>query len=101
MVLSSNTHSLDVTALDQSARNPGFALIRTGNAWRLYENPRAVIATGDADALTNALQTIEKHVSAGGEAAGLLHYEAGYPFEPLLRPLLSRQTDTLLLFGLY
>ena len=101
MFLSTNTRSLDVTALDQNARNSGFALIRTGNAWRLYENPREVIAINNAGALSDALQTIERHVSAGGEAAGLLHYEAGYAFEPLLRPLLSKQTANLLWFGLY
>jgi para-aminobenzoate synthetase / 4-amino-4-deoxychorismate lyase len=101
MVVSTNSQSLDATALDQTARNHGFALIRTRNAWRLYENPREVIALSNAGALTDTLRRIEKHVSAGGEAAGLLHYEAGYAFEPLLRPLLPRQTGALLWFGLY
>ena len=101
MVVPTNTQTLDVTVLDQNARNPGFALMRTGNAWRLFENPREVIAISDAGALMDSLRRIEKHVLAGGEAAGLLRYEAGYAFEPLLRPLLSRQTGTLLWFGLY
>src|SRR5258706_16201477 len=101
MIVSTNTQSLDVTALDQNAREPGFALIRTGTAWRLYESPREIIAINDAGALTDSLRRIEKHISAGGEAAGLLRYEAGYAFEPLLRPLLSKQTGNLLWFGLY
>jgi para-aminobenzoate synthetase/4-amino-4-deoxychorismate lyase len=101
MIVSTNTQSLDVTALDQNAREPGFALIRTGTAWRLYESPREIIAINDAGALTDSLRGIGKHVSAGGEAAGLLRYEAGYAFEPLLRPLLSKQTGNLLWFGLY
>src|ERR1700681_1328166 len=101
MVVSPNFQILDATTLERSARKPGFALIRTGSAWRLYEHPREVIAISDAAALSNALQRIEEHVRAGGEAAGMLRYEAGYALEPLLRPLLSKQTGTLLWFGLY
>src|SRR5258708_302195 len=101
MVVSTNTQSLDAIALEQNARHRGFALIRTGNAWRLYENPGEIIVVSDAGALTDSLRRIEKHVSAGGEAAGLLRYEAGYTFEPLLQPLLSKQTGNLLWFGLY
>jgi len=100
-VVSSNTQILDATALEQSAREPGFALIRTGSAWRLYEHPREVIAISDATAFTNSLRRIDEHVSAGGEAAGMLGYEAGYALEPLLRPLLSEKSGTLLWFGLY
>ncbi|MCU1342646.1 MAG: para-aminobenzoate synthase, subunit, partial [Candidatus Acidoferrum typicum] len=101
MDVSSTTKIVDSAALDQAARKPGFALIRTGKAWRLYENPKKIIAISDAGALIDSLQTIERHVSAGGEAGGLLHYEAGYAFEPLLRPLLSKHIGTLLWFGLY
>src|SRR5258706_14274173 len=101
MVVPTNTQTLDPTVLDQNTRNPGFALIRTGNAWRLYENPREIIAVSDAGALTDSLRGIGKHVSAGGEAAGLLRFEAGDAFEPLLRPLLSKPTGNLLWFGLY
>jgi para-aminobenzoate synthetase/4-amino-4-deoxychorismate lyase len=101
MIASSNMQILDAAALERSAQEPGFALLRTGSAWRLYEHPQEVIAISDGAAFTNALQRIEEHVSAGREAAGLLHYEAGYALEPLLRPLLSNQTGTLLWFGLY
>jgi len=92
---------LDAATLEPSAQEPGFALIRTGSAWRLYEHPLKVIAISDAAALPDSLERIESHVSAGGEAAGLLHYEAGYALEPLLRPLLSKRNGTLLWFGLY
>src|SRR6202171_6433945 len=101
MVVSPNSQILDATALERSAQEPGFALIRTGSAWRLYEHPREVIAISDAAAISNSLRQIEGHVAAGGEVAGLLHYEAGYALEPLLRPLLSEPTGTLLWFGLY
>ena len=101
MIVSPNSGILDATALDQSVREPGFALIRTGSAWRLYEHPREVIAISDAAAFSNSLLRIEEHISTGGEAAGLLHYEAGYAMEPILSPLLSKQTGTLLWFGLY
>src|SRR3984893_5053771 len=101
MIASSNKQILDAIALERSAQEPGFALIRTGSAWRLYEHPQEVISINDGAAFANSLQRIEEHVSAGGEAAGLLHYEAGYALEPLLRPLLSKQNGTLLWFGLY
>jgi para-aminobenzoate synthetase/4-amino-4-deoxychorismate lyase len=101
MIASSNMQILDATALERSAQEPGFALIRTKSAWRLYQHPQEVIAISDGAAFTNSLQRIEEHVSAGGEAAGLLHYEAGYALEPLLRPLLSKKNGTLLWFGLY
>src|ERR1700680_4788458 len=100
MIVSPNSQVLDATALERSAQEPGFALIRTGSAWRLYEHPREVIAITDAAAFSNSLQQIEEHVSAGGEAAGLLRYEACFALEPLLQPLLSRRTGTLLWFGL-
>jgi para-aminobenzoate synthetase/4-amino-4-deoxychorismate lyase len=95
------TETLDAATLDQSAQEPGFALLRTGSAWRLYEHPQRVIATGDPDALTNVLKRMEEHVHAGGEATGFLHYEAGYALEPQLRPLRSQRTATLAWFGLY
>jgi para-aminobenzoate synthetase/4-amino-4-deoxychorismate lyase len=101
MAISSKTQILDVAALEQSAQAPGFVLIRTGRAWRLYEHPQEVIAISDSAAFLKSLQRIEEYVSAGGEAAGLLHYEAGYALEPLLRPLLSKHNGTLLWFGLY
>jgi para-aminobenzoate synthetase/4-amino-4-deoxychorismate lyase len=101
MAVLSNTRTLDAAALDQAARHPGFVLIRTGRAWRLYEHPREIIVISDAAELADSFERIEKHVAAGGEAAGLMGYEAGYALEPLLVPLRSRQPGTLLWFGLY
>jgi para-aminobenzoate synthetase / 4-amino-4-deoxychorismate lyase len=98
---SANTQVLDAATLEQSAQQPGFALLRTGSAWRLYEHPQSVIATGDSDALTDVLKRMEEHVKTGGEAAGFLHYEAGYALEPQLRPLRSQRAGTLIWFGLY
>jgi para-aminobenzoate synthetase/4-amino-4-deoxychorismate lyase len=95
------TETLDAATLERSAQEPGFTLLRTGSAWRLYEHPQGVIATGDPDALTNVLKRMEEHVQAGGEAAGFLHYEAGYALEPQLRPLRSQRSATLAWFGLY
>ena len=92
---------LDATSLEQRAQAPGFVLLRTGSAWRLYEHPQEVIATDDSGALTNSLKQIEQHVAAGREAAGFLHYEAGYALEPQLRPLQPAHAGTLLWFGLY
>jgi len=101
MAVSSNTQSLDATSFDQSAREPGFILVRTDEAWRLYEHPREVIAISNPAELADSLRRIEKHVSAGGQAAGFMHYEAAYAFEPLLHSLHSTQAETLLWFGLY
>jgi para-aminobenzoate synthetase/4-amino-4-deoxychorismate lyase len=98
---SAKTEILDAATLEQRAQVPGFALLRTGSAWRLYERPQGVLATDDSDALTNILKRMEEHVHAGGEAAGFLHYEAGYALEPQLRPLRSQRSANLLWFGLY
>ncbi len=101
MVVSPNSQILDASALEQSAREPGFALIRTGNAWRLFEHPQQVITAANSSSFTDSLERIEGHVHAGGEAAGFVHYEAGYALEPQLQALQSEKTGTLLWFGLY
>ncbi len=101
MVVSPNSQILDASALEQSAREPGFALIRTGSAWRLFEHPQQVITAGNSSSFTDSLERIEGHVHAGGEAAGFVHYEAGYALEPQLQALQSEKTGTLLWFGLY
>ena len=101
MAVSPNTRTLDTAALEQAARDPGFILIRTGCAWRLYQHPRELIVIRDAAEIGDSFERIEKHVSEGGEAAGLVRYEAGYLLEPFLLPLRSGQPGTLLWFGLY
>jgi len=101
MIGSPNSQILDATALEQGAREPGFALIRTGSAWRLFEHPQQVLATGHFASFTTSLKRIEEHVHAGGQAAGCVHYEAGYALEPQLQTLPLEKTGTLLWFGLY
>lgn len=85
----------------EAAAQPGFALLREGWTWRLYRNPQGLLVPTDADSLTDSLRRIEDHVQRGGEAAGLLRYEAGYALEPRLRPLLAQATSPLAWFGLY
>ena len=101
MIIPSSAEIRDPTTLEQRAKEPGFVLIRTGTSWRLFERPQEVIAISDPADFPHALRRIEDHVNAGGQAAGLLSYEAGYALEPLLHPLLSQRNGKLLWFGLY
>jgi para-aminobenzoate synthetase / 4-amino-4-deoxychorismate lyase len=101
MTVSSNAQIVDAAALERSAQEPGFVLLRSESGWRLYERPEEVIAARDAGTVCDSLRRIEDHVRGGGEAAGLLRYEAGYALEPLLAPLLSKRAGMLLSFGLY
>ena len=87
--------------LSQWAEEPGFALLREGPLWRLYRSPQEVLAPNDGAALLHALDRIQQHVAAGGEAAGFLRYEAGYALEPRLYPLLAKSSGPLAWFGLY
>ena len=100
-MITSSAETLDAATLEQRAQEPGFVLIRTGSSWRFFEHPQEVIAASDPAAIANTFRRIEKHVSAGGQAAGLLCYEAGYALEPRLRTLLSQQNGNLVWFGLY
>jgi len=95
------TTTLSPALLAEAAEQPGFALLRDGSRWRLYRNPQHVLAPTDADSLVDSLRRIEDHVKCGGEAAGLLRYEAGYALEPRLRPLLGQPPGPLAWFGLY
>ena len=89
------------TAIAEAAARPGFALLRDGANWRLYREPREVLVAPDADSLAAVLRRVDEHVRLGGEAAGLLRYEAGYALEPRLRPLLTGHRGPLAWFGLY
>ncbi|HTR45800.1 MAG TPA: aminodeoxychorismate synthase component I [Verrucomicrobiae bacterium] len=89
------------TQLAERAQQRGFALLRDGSKWRLYRSPEEVLVPTDPDSLTRVLRGIEHHVQSGGEAAGLLRYEAGYALEPRLRPLLKEVSGSLGWFGLY
>ena len=73
------------------ARQPGFVLLRDGSSWRLYRRPKEVLIATDVESLKQSLSRIEQHVKQGGEAAGVLRYEAGYALEPRLQPLLDPQ----------
>lgn len=83
------------------ARQPGFVLLREGSTWRLYRNPKEILVAMDIESLKHSLARIERHVKQGGEAAGVLRYEAGYALEPCLQPLLARASGPLSWFGLY
>ena len=87
--------------LAEAAQLPGFALLRDGSAWRIYRNPLELLVASEVESLTDLLRRVEEHVHRGGEAAGLLRYEAGYALEPKLRPLLRRVSGPLACFGLY
>ncbi|HXX43632.1 MAG TPA: aminodeoxychorismate synthase component I [Candidatus Acidoferrales bacterium] len=93
--------TLSPASLAESAAQPGFALLRDGSTWRLYRNPKQILAANDADSLVQSLRRIEDHITHGGEAAGLLRYEAGYALEQRLRPLLGEPAEPLAWFGLY
>jgi len=87
--------------LSQIAQQPGFVLLRDSGQWRLYRDPEEVLLPTDIDSLKESLQRIERHTRDGGEAAGILRYEAGYALEPRLNRLLDRQAGPLAWFGLY
>jgi len=96
-----DANTLSPAVLAESAAQSGFALLRDGSTWRLYRNPQQVLAANDADSLVQSLRRIEDHIKRGGEAAGLLRYEAGYALEPRLWALLGRSAEPLAWFGLY
>jgi len=87
--------------LSNYARQPGFVLLRDGSHWRFYRQPSEVLIPTDAESLKEALRRIDEHVRGGGQAAGVLLYEAGYALEPRLRSLLKRESCPLAWFGLY
>lgn len=65
-----------------------------------FENPYRVIACHTPGAIKQAFEDIEKALSRGFYVAGFLSYEAGFAFEPSLRP--PEQSDfPLLCMGVY
>jgi para-aminobenzoate synthetase / 4-amino-4-deoxychorismate lyase len=87
--------------LARLSRRSGFALLRDGEAWRLYKNPAKILVATDLESLKQSIARVEEHVDAGGEAVGVLGYEAGYALEPRLHRLLKRSRGGLAWFGLY
>lgn len=83
------------------AAQPGFVLLREGTTWRAYVEPSEVLIAADTRSLERVLARVDQHIQDGGEAAGYLHYEAGYALEPRLEPLLAGYSGPLCWFGLY
>jgi len=88
-------------SLGNLARLPGFLILRDGGNWRAYSNPSKVLVASDPESLEDTLHAIEQHRQGGGEAAGILKYEAGFALEPHLRHLLRKSHALLAWFGLY
>jgi para-aminobenzoate synthetase/4-amino-4-deoxychorismate lyase len=101
MDVSISKQILDATSLQKRAAEPGFVLLRTGGAWRAYDQPKEVIATEDPAAIVDSLRQMEDLVRTGREVAGFLSYEAGYALEPQLAPVKSKSSGTLLWFGIF
>src|SRR5229473_4859917 len=87
--------------LDQLSAEAGFLFLREGPRWRVFRHPSKFVTAHDVQSLEALLAEVDRHIQAGGEAAGLLRYEAGYAFEPRLTPLISRSLLPLAWFGLY
>lgn len=86
---------------DQLSSEAGFLFLREGPRWRIFRHPSKILKAHDAESLEVLLSDVDRHVQAGGEAAGLLRYEAGYAFEPRLAHLISRSFLPPAWFGLY
>jgi para-aminobenzoate synthetase component I len=81
-----------------------FVLFRDDIAGRdmLFREPREIIVAADEQSFPEALDRMESARNAGKWLAGHFSYEAGYLFEPKLRPLLpdGRRTP-LAAFGVF
>src|SRR6267142_2729152 len=86
---------------DQLSSEAGFLFLREGPRWRVFHRPSKILAAHDLQSLEALLAETDRHVQAGGEAAGLLRYEAGYAFEPRLAHLISRSLLPPAWFGFY
>ncbi|HVB87384.1 MAG TPA: aminodeoxychorismate synthase component I [Candidatus Dormibacteraeota bacterium] len=89
------------SSLNALAGRPGFVVLRDGATWRAYSNPQSVLVASDPQSLHDVLRTVEHHRQSGGEAAGILQYEAGFALEPHLRHFLRKSHAPLAWFGLY
>jgi para-aminobenzoate synthetase component 1 len=93
-----------MTAAIMSIGAPPFVLFRDDLADRdvLFRAPERVIAAADEASFFAALDAMEAARRAGKWLAGYFSYEAGYLFEPKLRPLLpAGRRAPLLAFGVF
>jgi para-aminobenzoate synthetase / 4-amino-4-deoxychorismate lyase len=93
--------ALEPMHLARLAGQRGFVALRDGDTWRLYKDPKKILIATDVESLGRVLSQVESHTRSGGEAAGVLRYEAGYALEPRLHSLLPRAAGDLAWFGLY
>ena len=93
--------AFDGIQIAQLARKRGLVLLRDGAKWKLYKDPKKILIATDVESVHRVLSQVENHIRSGGEAAGVLRYEAGYALEPRLHPLLRRASGQLAWFGLY
>ncbi len=81
-----------------------FALFRDDFAGRdvLFAEPSEIIVADEPEAFEPALAAMEKARAAGKWLAGYFSYEAGYLFEPKLKPLLPKDRRVpLALLGVF
>ena len=83
---------------------PPFVLFRDDLAGRdrLFRAPAKIILAGNERAFFAALDELEEAKASGKWLAGYFAYEAGYLFEPKLKPLLPGQrSGPLIAFGVF
>jgi para-aminobenzoate synthetase component 1 len=86
------------------AASSPFVLFRDDLAGRdlLFERPSSLIEASDPAGFAGALDRAEAARAAGKWLAGFFSYEAGYLFEPKLRPLIpERRRAPLMRFGVF
>ena len=76
-----------------------YALFRDDRAGTslVFAEPETLVVAQTADEVEPALARLEAHRKAGKWLAGYLSYEAGFVFEPKLRPLLEDGRETPLI----
>ena len=99
----SKSQTVGFSSASRIAPHP-FILFRDDFAARevLFDEPRDIILANDPDEFFPALAAAEKARADGKWLAGYFSYEAGYLFEPKLRPLLPAGRRTpLMCFGVF
>lgn len=79
----------------------GDAILKQGDAWLKFTQPRRVIVTEELGEVRDRLEEVERLVNEHGwTAVGFLSYESAPAFDPALRVVEARDFP-LLWFGLY